>query len=251
MLEELVVFVIILFISLFFNHLVSKGRSISPFYGILVRLMYIGVLIHEVSHYLISLLVGIKPRKIEIKFRDRQTGMINPHGYVEVKPRNFLQAFLLTFAPLYISTWLAVLFFNITAYSNYWFVIRIIACLFLISTIIGAAPSSADLSIFYHSIRYDALYTLYQIFLIALSIFILWTIIYYFEIVFFLDVFYYFSIAAIYWELKLGFMGVSKAAFIIRSISYQRPHKLKVRSFARRRYKPQKPHKIGIEEAPW
>ena len=66
MLEELVVFVIIFFISLFLNHLVSRGRSLGPFYGILVRLMYIGVVIHEISHYLISLLVGIKPREILI-----------------------------------------------------------------------------------------------------------------------------------------------------------------------------------------
>ncbi|GAG10154.1 unnamed protein product, partial [marine sediment metagenome] len=58
MLEELIVFVIIFTTSLFFKHLLSKGRSLSPFYGILVRLAYIGVVIHEISHYLISLLKG-------------------------------------------------------------------------------------------------------------------------------------------------------------------------------------------------
>lgn len=250
MLEELVVFVIILAISLFLNHLVSKGRSLSPFYGILVRLMYIGIVIHEISHYLISLLVGINPREIKIKFRSRKTGIINPHGHVKVKPRSFLQTFLIAFAPLYIATWLAVLFFSILAYSNYWFVIRIIACLLLISTIMGAAPSSGDLKFFYKSVRFDPVYTLYQIFLIILSIFILWALLYYFEIVFFLDVFYYLSVAAIYWGLKLGFMGISKTMFLLRSQS-QKSHKLKIRRFARRRYKPKKPHKIGIEEAPW
>ncbi len=247
MLEELVVFAIILMISLFFKHLISKGRSLSPFYGILIRLEYIGVVIHEISHYLISLLVGIKPRKIEIKFRHEKMGFIAPHGSVRVKPENFLQAFLISFAPLYISTWLAVLFFNIASYSDYWFVIRFIAILLLISTIIGAAPSSADISCFFCSVRFDPVYTLYQIFLIVLSIFILWALLYYFEIVFFLDVFYYLSIAAIYWGLKLGFMGISKAMFLTRS----KDHKLRIRRIARRRYKPQKPHKIGIEEAPW
>ena len=250
MLEELVVFGIILVISLFFKHLISKGESLGPFYGILIRLAYIGIVIHEISHYLISLLVGIKPRKIEIKFRHEKMGFIAPHGRVLVKPESFLQAFLISFAPLYISTWLAVFFFNITAYSNYWFVIRFIACLLLISTIIGAAPSSADVSCFFRSVRHDPVYTLYQIFLIVISIFILWGLLYYFEILFFLDVFYYLSIAAIYWGLKLGFMGISKAMFLTRSKD-QKPHKLRIRRIARRRYKPQKPHKIGIEEAPW
>ena len=250
MLEELVVFFIILATSLFFKHLLSKGRSLSPFYGILVRLAYIGIVIHEVSHYLISLLIGIKPRRIKIKFRDEEIGFINPHGAVKVKPQNFLQTFLISFAPLYISTWLAVLFFSIAAYSDFWFGIRFIAILFLISTIIGAAPSSADISFFFRSVRFDPVYTLYQIFLIVISIFILWALLYYFEIVFFLDVFYYLSIAVIYWGLKLGFMGVSKVIFLTRTRT-QKPHKLRIRRFARRRYKPQKPHKIGIEEAPW
>ena len=65
-----------------------------------------------------------------------------------------------------------------------------------------------------------------------------------------LDVFYYLSIAIIYWGLKLGFMGVSKVIFLTRTKT-QKPHNLRIRRFARRRYKPQKPHKIGIEEAPW
>jgi len=250
MLEELVVFAIILVISLFFRHLISKGKSLSPFYGILIRLEYIGVVIHEISHYLISLLVGIKPRRIEIKFRHEDMGFVAPHGEVLVRPESFLQGFLISFAPLYISTWLAVLFFNIFAYSNFWWGIRFIAILFLVSTIIGAAPSSADISCIFRSIGVDPIYTLYQIFLIIISIFILWAFLYYFEIVFFLDVFYYLSIAVIYWGLKLGFMGISKIIFLTRSKS-QKSHKLRIRRIARRRYKPKKPHKIGIEEAPW
>ncbi len=250
MLDELVVFVIIFMISLFFKYLISKGESIRPFYGILIRLAYIGVVIHEVSHYLISLLVGVKPRRIEIKFRHEKMGYVAPHGAVQVKPESFLQAFLISFAPLYISTWLAVLFFTIIAYSNVWFGIRFIAVLILISTIIGAAPSSADISCFFRSIRFDPVNTLYQIFLIVISIFILWAFLYYFEIIFFLDVFYYLSIAVIYWSLKLSFMGITKIIFLIHSRS-KKPHKLRIRRIARRRYKPQKPHKIGIEEAPW
>jgi len=250
MLQELYVFGIILGISLFFRYLLSKGRSISPFYGILIRLMYIGVLIHEISHYLISLLVGIKPKEIKVKYRHKETGPISPHGHVKVKPRSFLQSFLIAFAPLYIATWLAVLFFTITASSNYWLVIRVIAGILLVSTIMGAAPSNGDLSFFYHSVRFEPLYTLYQIFLIIVSIFIVWALLVYFDIIFFLDVFYYLSVAAIYWGLKLGFMGISKGMFLMRSHS-QKPHKLKIRRFALRRYKPKKPHKIGIEEAPW
>ncbi|MFX0043331.1 MAG: hypothetical protein ACFE8L_10490, partial [Candidatus Hodarchaeota archaeon] len=166
------------------------------------------------------------------------------------KPTSFLQAFLISFAPLYISTWVAVFFFNIIFYSNFWWGIQVIAVFFLISTIIGAAPSSADISVFFHSIQTDLIYTLYQIFLIVFSILILWAFLYYFEIVFFLDIFYYLSIAVIYWGLKLSFMGISKLIFIIRS-RRKKPRKSRSRRIARRRYKPKKPHKIGIEEAPW
>jgi hypothetical protein len=250
MLQELGVFGIVLGVSLFFRYLLSKGKAISPFYGILLRLDYIGVVIHELSHYLISLLVGIKPRKIKIKYRHEKMGYIAPHGSVQVKPESLLQGVLMALAPLYVSTWFAVLFFTIFAYSNYWFWIRLIALLLLISTIMGAAPSSADISFIFHAVSFDPLYALYQCFLLIISIVIVWGFLSYFEIVFLLDVFYYISIAVIYWCLKLTFIGISKGLYLLRT-KQQKSHKLKIRRFARRRYKPKKPYQIGIEEAQW
>ena len=99
-------------------------------------------------------------------------GYVDPHGSVLTKPSSFLQAFLISFAPLYISTWLAVLFFNIIFYSDFWWGIRVIAVFLLISTVIGAAPSGADITVFFRSSQFDLIYTVYQIFLIVISILI-------------------------------------------------------------------------------
>ncbi|MFX1314411.1 MAG: hypothetical protein ACFE9T_00975 [Promethearchaeota archaeon] len=248
MLEELLMFLIILVISIILSNIALNRRVVGPFYPITSRMAFMGVIIHELCHYVMCIIVGMRPENIKIKWWAEKTRIVQPHGSVRVKPRSFLQDFLITFAPLYLSTWLAMFFFYIAVYSSYLAPIRIIAGILLVSTIIGAAPSAGDMAFLFAVIRKDPIRTLYQIFLVILSIIILMVTLYLSKIVFFLDIFYYLSIAAIYWVLKLSIMGISKVIAIRQAKDIRSYHHLKVRRFARHRYKPQKPYKLGIEE---
>ncbi len=91
MIEEPVIFLIILISSIIAKNSLSKER-LGLFYPIMIRLFFIGVIIHEFSHYIINLAVGIKPRSIEIKWRDPQSRVRSPHGSVQSKPRSFIRS---------------------------------------------------------------------------------------------------------------------------------------------------------------
>lgn len=106
MIEEPFVFLGVLFISLIMSHflLSEKAGVIRP---IASRLFFIGVFFHEISHYVMGLVVGMKPEQIKVKWRNEKFGFQDPHG--SVKPGRiptFLQAFVSSLAPLCFSTWI-------------------------------------------------------------------------------------------------------------------------------------------------
>jgi hypothetical protein len=242
MLEELIVFFIILLLSLSAKNLISfKSKDkLGIVYHILLRLRYVGVAVHEVSHYIMSLAVGKVPRRIEIKWKDEK-GFRNPHGHIYVTPPSFLQAVVTCLAPLYISTWF--IFFSLQTLINPIFnpVVRIIAALFCISLFLGAAPSSGDFGYMISRFKDSPLNSLYQIFLIFISGILLWIILSITRVVFILDFYYYIAIAGLYLTLKLSILGVVSVFSMIRSRDYKKPEKVKMNRFTRKQYKPKKP----------
>lgn len=240
MLEELIVFFIVLTLSLLARSIVDKEK-LGAIYHIVLRLQFIGVTVHEFSHYIMNLAVGIKPVGIRIKWRNEQTQQRSPHGSVGSKPRSFLQGLLICLGPLYISTWLAFLCLGVTLSSVFHPVIRIIAGFICISLILGAAPSGTDFNNIPKAFRKDPRNSFYQIFLILLSGVILWTILLYTQIIFFLDVFYYLAIAGLYLSLKFSFIGIHKVITKLSSRDFKKPAKIKFKRFTRPLYKPKKP----------
>jgi len=240
MLEELIVFFIVLILSLLARSIVNKEK-LGAFYPFVLRLRFIGVAVHEFSHYIMNLAVGIKPEGIKINWRDKETRQRNPHGSVTTKPRSFLQGLLICLGPLYISTWLAFLCLGVTLSSVFHPVIRIIASFICISLILGAAPSGPDFNNIPRTFRKDPRNSFYQIFLIILSGVILWTILLYTQIIFFLDVFYYLAIAGIYLLLKFSFLGIHRVITKLSSRDFKKPAKIKFKRFTRPLYKPKKP----------
>ena len=230
----------VLILSLLARNIVNKEK-LGAFYPFILRLMYIGVVVHEVSHYMMNLAVGIKPEGIKINWRDKQTRQRIPHGWVTSKPRSFLQGLLICVGPLYISTWLAFLCLGVTLSSIFHPVIRIIAGFICISLILGAAPSGPDFNNIPKTFRKDPRNSFYQIFLILLSGVILWTILLYTQIIFFLDVFYYLAIAGLYLSLKFSFLGIHRVITKLSSRDFKKPAKIKFKRFTRPLYKPKKP----------
>jgi len=224
MIQEIIVFIIILIISMIVQKMIRKD-ILGPFYPIALRLSFIGVIVHELSHYVMNLAVGIIPKKIEIN-----------------KPRSLLQAFFICLAPLYISTWLAFLTLYIALSANFNPVIRVVSGLICISLVLGAAPSNQDFNNIPNAFRKDPIHSLYQIFLVILSSLILWIIIQFSQIIFLLDVFYYFTIIGIYFILKFIFIGSRDLIHKVQSLNYRKPPKVRIKPFTRKHYKPKKPH---------
>ena len=242
MLEELFVFFIVLVISLLAKS-VMKREILGAFFPIVLRMRFIGVAIHEFSHYIMCLVVGIKPEGIEINWRVKETRQRDPHGKVSLKPYSFFQAVLICLAPLYISTWLIFFSFTIIKNPNYNPVVRIIAIFFCISLFLGAAPSNTDFNIIPKIFRRYPQHSCYQIFLLVISVLISWGILMYTQVVFILDIFYYLAIIGLYLLLKFSFLGVSRGISEIQSRNFRNHSKVRLRRFTRTYYKPKKPHK--------
>ena len=251
MFEDIAWFIIVLISSIIIKNALFS-RDIGPFKSLLMGLAYIGVIVHELCHFVMSLIVGIIPRGIEVKYRSERTGMANPHGSVTTKPQlNFLQALLICLAPLYISTWLIFWSLAITFNELQVPLVRILAGFFCFSLFIGAAPSNPDFKNIPSAFQKDPSHSIYQISLVSFSILLNWIIISTYQITFWLDVYYYVTIAITYFLLKYSFVGVSKIINILRFKYLQGYPRYNHKKFTRRTYKPIKSHRIGIEEAQW
>jgi len=242
MIEELAIFFLFLVLSLLARNFLLR-KDLGAFNYILLILSFVGVAVHEISHYIMNLAVGIVPEKIEINWRDKETHQRSPQGLVRSKPRSLLQAVVICLAPLYISTWLFFLSLQVAANTHVHPILRITAIFFCVSLIIGAAPSNADFNNIPKAFRKDPHNSLYQIFLILLSGVILWIIILYTQIVFILDIFYYLAIIGLYLLLRFSFLGVSRGINELQSRNFRKPSKVRLRRFTRTHYKPKRPQK--------
>ena len=196
-------------------------RDIGPFKYVVYCLAFVGVVIHEICHFIMSLLVGVQPRAISVKFKSETTDRVAPHGYVDVgeKKKSFMQAFLIGFAPLFFSTWLFflclyVIFFDPDlngSISSDTVPFVVLGCGFLcVSLLIGLTPSRADLGVIGKAFNEDVGYSLYQIGLVVLSGFLVWLYLISFEIALVLDVVYYVLVFLFYYGLKYFILFVRK-----------------------------------------
>lgn len=244
MIEEPFVFLLVLFISLIMSHFLLSEKA-GPVRPIARRLFFIGVFFHEMSHYVMSLVVGMKPEQIKVKWRNEKFGFQDPHG--SVKPSRiptFLQAFASSLAPLVFSTWLIFgLLYGVVLNSNFVLIIKVIAIFLIISLFLTAAPSSGDLRMITFCFRENTSHSWYQVFLISISMFLLWLVLIFTHITFFLDVFYYLAIAGIYLTLKFSLIGSKRLVAYISTRNYSKPRKVRMRPFTHKHYKPKKPPK--------
>ena len=186
-------------------------------------LAFIGVFIHEVAHYTIGSLFGVKKSNIRVKYRSGVTNRVAPHGSVttpEFGRYSFLQTFVSSFAPLFVSTFLFLFCLDIILHIQTELWIKIVALVFSISLFIGSGPSGQDVRLVGVMFNRSPRYSLYQIFLVLLSGLFVWVFIdlYFitlpFEVLYYIE--YFIFVALFYYCLKGIFWGFGK---IIKTIS--------------------------------
>jgi len=177
--------------------------GIKVFFNIIA---FIGVFIHEIAHYSIGSLFGVKKSNIRVKYRSEDKTRVSPHGSVtnpEFERSAFLQTFVSSFAPLFVSTFLFLFCLDIILHIQTEFWIKIVALLFSISLFIGSGPSGQDVKMVGRTFKRNPNYSLFQIFLVALSGLSVWIfvdlyfiplpfeVLYYIEYFLFIILFYY------------------------------------------------------------
>lgn len=217
-----------------------------PLIKIFQGVSIIGIVVHELCHIIMCLITNTHIESISLVHRvklDKPDKYFGYGGQVNVRDEriSFLQGFLIGFAPLYLSFWL--FFFLWGQISNphidFWFFLFYLFV--MISIIFSAAPSFADLYLIPKSFYNDVRYSLYQIFLVIISIILVSGIIHNFNLAFFHEVFLYILIYIAYNIFKYGFKGIYYIMLNIRSnkMGVSRFRKRHYKDLTRRRRKPQ------------
>ena len=218
--------------------------------AVLNVLAFLGVIVHEFSHLIVTILCGLPVEQLEIRWRHPQANVIAPNGSIatgDFPHRSFIKGFMICFAPLLVSTFLIFGCIDIIfTIETAWYIKTGTIC-FGVSLLLGAAPSKTDLSNFGYSFANDPVLGFSQASCYGLSVFIgirfinLSGLILPFEFMYY--ALYFLASIVIYFiifhTLKWTGMGIRA---IYRKISH-RDNSLSNRSLSRKRIKSKKPSK--------
>ena len=196
----------------FYRHVHTPG-----FKTIFDIVAFIGIFVHELAHYALGTLFGAKMGKMRVNYRSRDRSRVSPHGSVdspEFERNSFIQTFVISFAPLIVSTFLFMFCLDIILHIQTEVWIKVIAVVFCVSLLIGSEPSGQDVKLVGRKFNNDPRYSLYQICLVVLSMVLVWFFIDLYSIVLPFEVLYYIVyfifIALFYFILKLGGWAIGK-----------------------------------------
>ncbi len=257
MFEELLFMGGFLLFSILVSYLLFKYIP-SPLNKVVRALAIVGIVIHELCHVLMCLITNTSIEHIKLLERTETKYGSNKYEYngrVKVnsqKRLTFLQALLISLAPLIFSFWLFFSLWELLLTTSLNLFLFFLVIFVMVSIVLAASPSAADLFCIPAAFKEDPRYSMYQIFLLILSIITVWSIIVINQFSFIHEIISYILIMVFYYIYKYSFIGIDKIWYVI-FLKKRDPNqqKLKYRRFMRRRFKPTKPHKLGIREAPW
>jgi len=259
MFEELIFMGGFLLFSMLVSYLLLNCLP-SPINKIFRALALVGIVIHELCHLLMCVITNASVKNVKILERIRTEPGNDKFDYkfggrVEIggdKKLTFLQALLIGLAPLMISFWLFFFLWNLLLTSIGDIVVFFLVIFVMVSIVLSAAPSAADLACIPRAFQEDPRYSAYQIFLLIASIALVWTITVVYQLVFFHEIVTYVSIMIAYYGIKYALKGTSLIVHRIFSKNKSRGiQDSDCESYMRRSHKPLKPKKLGFKETRW
>lgn len=193
----------------------------------------IGIIVHEVSHVLMCFVTNTKINSVTLlkKVENHRPSNKIYGGQVNIQPDpriSFLQALVVGLAPLFISFWIFFFLYRELSNPNTTDWMAIFYVFLMVSLILGSAPSKGDLYQIGSAFMYDIGYTFKQIFLVAISILVVWIIVAIMQIPIIHESINYLFILIGYYTLKCvskGVNGVVKHIFKKTGLSIHHPIK--------------------------
>jgi len=252
MFEEIIFMVGFAVVSTITSYICLKYAP-NPLHAIFRCIAVVGIIIHELSHALMCVVTNTRIRTIKLLERSdgkssfglRYGGNVELKDYVKL---TFLQALLIGFAPIYISFWLFFFIWGQLINPSLDVLIFYIYIFVMISLVLSAAPSFADVLAVFGAFQFDWRYSLYQIGLTLLSIGTVWLVVTNYQIQFFHEIVSYVLIFIGYCGFKAGFKGLNNIYHhFLRRRSQNRIGYVKPKVLTRRRIKPMNTR----DEAQW
>jgi len=248
MFEEIIVMGGFTVVSIISSYILLKYAP-NPLHAFFRCIAIVGIIIHELSHALMCVVTNTRIRTIKLLERtDGKSGFgFNYGGRVELKDYirlTFLQALLIGFAPIYISFWLFFFLWGQITNPSLDVSIFYVYIFIMISLVLSAAPSFADIVAIFGAFNFDWRYSAYQTFLTLLSIATVWFVVTYYQIQFFHEIVTYILVFIGYNVYKIGFKGGKDMYYYIFSNRNQKRLKyIKPKALTRRRIKPSIPER--------
>jgi len=253
MFEEIVFMIGFAIFSIVISFILLK-HSPYPLDKLIRVLAALGIIIHELSHGLMCLLTNTRIKSMNLLVRSNEGSRfgLKYGGKVELKDYiklTFLQALLIGFAPVYISFWLFFFMWEQLKNPNLDVLMFYIYLFVMISLVLSAAPSFADLLAVFGALHFDWRYSLYQIVLVLLSVATVWLVITSYQIQIFHEIITYLAILVGYYGYKAVAMGLKTTYlhYARKRMGQFYTRRSKAKSVMRRRITPAKTR----EEAQW
>ena len=259
MFEELIMMGIFLLVSVAISYILLNKLP-SPLNKIFRTLAIAGIVIHELCHLVMCVITNASVKNVKLlervrmepetdKFKYRYGGRIEVDGE---KKLTFLQALLIGLAPLLFSFWLFFFLWNLILTTIVDAAIFFLVIFVMISIFLSAAPSAADLICIPRAFQDDPKYSAYQTLLLVVSIILVWFVVAIYQLVFFHEIVTYVLIMITYYGIKYVLKGFNLLVRLIFSNNdVQAVQNAGRKPYMRRRYKPEKPKKLGFEETHW
>ncbi len=167
------------------------------FYFVRIVIGFVGVAVHEFSHAIACVLIGAKPVRIEVK---HYRGAMWPD-----RNYSFAPGLLVSLAPLATSLWLLDWALGLFFTEATTFFQGLLLLGFMISLVVGGAPSSGDLLNCVRRFRREPQKSLVALGLIVVSFAISAYVFYAFEWFFLHDIFFLLAVIITYQLIKLPY----------------------------------------------